>query len=191
MSFSTKYFATLFVRCCRNVYEQLLTVNRAHIRPDSISKLPCSSMNLWGHKNHLAVNMRGIMCLSRLLLNRTVRSLRLNVFSEKNARFQVPLLVDGLRFKTRSVTSTTTLAFSNGGVTKRPYRDESNPSRGFPDRDDDFDGQQPLRLMEFREIVWPHPWKFFRNYLFSFLISSYFDDKFSIDSFLNGAEQVT
>ena len=50
--------------------------------------------------------------------------------------------------------------------------------------------KRPLKLMNFRELIWPHPIKSLRNYIFSLLISSYFDQTFAIETFMNGAEQV-
>ena len=49
---------------------------------------------------------------------------------------------------------------------------------------------QPLRLMEFRELMWPHPLKSLRNLFFTLVIRGYFDPSFSRETFLDGAQQV-
>lgn len=66
-------------------------------------------------------------------------------------------------------------------------KDPLGPFKG--DKDDDSD-KKPLKLMDFNELIWPHPLKTLRNYFFSWLIRGYFDQSFSRDNFLNGTEQV-
>ena len=51
-------------------------------------------------------------------------------------------------------------------------------------------GNRPLRLMDFPEIIWPNPMKTLRNLFFSFLIRGYYDQDYSRDRFLEGAQQV-
>ena len=56
--------------------------------------------------------------------------------------------------------------------------------------DDRGDGKRRIRLMDFPEIIWPHPIKSFRNVLFGWLIKGYYDRTFSKTNFLEGAQQV-
>ena len=73
-----------------------------------------------------------------------------------------------------------------------PSVDRSQRLSTGADRPDDGEGgnMRHLKLMEFNEIIWPHPLKSLRNALFTFLIKGYFDDSYSTTNFLNGAEQV-
>lgn len=57
------------------------------------------------------------------------------------------------------------------------------------DKDPQSSGR-PLKLMDFDELIWPHPFKSIRNAFFTLLIRGYFDEHFSSSHFLNGAEQV-
>ena len=60
-----------------------------------------------------------------------------------------------------------------------------------PDEDDsESTGRRPLKLMDFNELIWPHPLKSIRNAFFSFLIKGYFDEYFSNKNFMDGSEQV-
>ncbi|GAB1602797.1 uncharacterized protein LOC115232575 [Argonauta hians] len=54
---------------------------------------------------------------------------------------------------------------------------------------DDKSNKPFLKLMDFPEIIWPSPIKSFRNWWFSKLIRGYYDNSFSIESFLTGSEQ--
>lgn len=77
-------------------------------------------------------------------------------------------------------------------VLSRSFSSGSENSLGpvKSDKDDDSD-KKPLKLMDFNELIWPHPLKSLRNYFFSWLIRGYFDQHFSRENFLNGAEQVS
>ena len=48
----------------------------------------------------------------------------------------------------------------------------------------------PLKLMDYKKLRWPNPFKVFRNYIFAALIQISFDKEFSMNSFLAGAGQV-
>lgn len=50
--------------------------------------------------------------------------------------------------------------------------------------------KKPLKLMDFKELIWPHPLKTLRNLWFSILIRGYFDSTYSPENFLKGAQQV-
>lgn len=55
----------------------------------------------------------------------------------------------------------------------------------------DNSDRAPLKLMDFPELIWPSPLKSFRNWWFSKLIKGYYDNTFTMESFLDGAEQVS
>ena len=55
----------------------------------------------------------------------------------------------------------------------------------------DNSDRAPLKLMDFPELIWPSPIKSFRNWWFSKLIKGYYDNTFTMESFLAGAEQVS
>jgi len=79
-----------------------------------------------------------------------------------------------------------TLSFSSNDQ-QDSKSDDRKPLR---DPHETEDGRRrPLKLMDFTEIRWPHPIKFFRNYVFSALIRGYYDHSFSIGNFMRGAEQ--
>ena len=48
----------------------------------------------------------------------------------------------------------------------------------------------PLKLMNYKKLRWPHPIKVLRNYFLATLIRISFDQEFSMNSFLTGAQQV-
>lgn len=62
-------------------------------------------------------------------------------------------------------------------------------SSGGQNDGDNGNGKR-IKLMDFKEIIWPHPLKSLRNLFFSFLIRGYFDKHYSPEIFLLGAEQV-
>ena len=67
---------------------------------------------------------------------------------------------------------------------KQPSRHVSSGSN------DENRFKRPLKLMEMKEIVWPHPLKSLQNLFFALLIRSYYDDQFHTRKFLDGAQQV-
>ncbi|XP_041374407.1 m-AAA protease-interacting protein 1, mitochondrial-like [Gigantopelta aegis] len=55
------------------------------------------------------------------------------------------------------------------------------------DRESSGASRTPLQLMDFPRIWWPNPIKWFKNKLFTVLITGYFDESFNMDSFLDGS----
>jgi len=50
------------------------------------------------------------------------------------------------------------------------------------------ENKNPMKLMDFPYLIWPHPIKSIKNLLFGVLIRGYFDPSFSRTEFLRGAE---
>jgi len=64
-----------------------------------------------------------------------------------------------------------------------------NYSDGDGGQDPSKNNKKPLKLMDFKEIIWPHPLKSLRNFWFSLLIRGYYDNSYNPETFLKGAEQ--
>jgi len=189
MSFYSRFTVSTIFRCYRTICDQICGF-RSFFKSGNVLTGPGSSLLVQGCKHRLGVNLRGILCLSRLLYRRTCKS-RASAYLHSDDRLYHLQTFERLQLRNQSLKSLAALAFSESGVSKRPLRNISGAPKGSSNDDDDnYNEQQPLRLMDYQEIIWPRPWKSMRNYLFSFLISSYFDDKFSLSSFLTGAEQV-
>ncbi|KAL5005952.1 hypothetical protein ScPMuIL_017110 [Solemya velum] len=71
------------------------------------------------------------------------------------------------------------------------------PSRNFsqsdpdPGNDDDLDhrSRHHLKLMDFPELLWPSVFRTIKNKVMAFLIAGYYDNTFTMEDFLNGANQ--
>lgn len=68
----------------------------------------------------------------------------------------------------------------------KPMIYKSFPKRHFGDQTK----TQPLKLMHFPQTIWPSLFKTIKNYFFAFLIRTHYDPAFSLQTFLEGSEQV-
>lgn len=82
----------------------------------------------------------------------------------------------------KSVSAASTLRFL-------PSYRNNNRAYHHDQNNNNSNDQSPLKLMDFPEIIWPSPLKSFRNWWFSKLIKGYYDNSFTMESFITGAEQ--
>jgi hypothetical protein len=118
----------------------------------------------------LTFDLRGLFLLSKIIFNRALVRSRSHV--------RLPDWIQNWR------------VLSYDGKPDQPIRhDGDRQLRSSGGGGDDGSRRRPLKLMDYQELMWPHPIKSIRNYVFAALIRGYYDSQFSMSSFLKGAEQ--